>query len=75
MERNLDRRVEVVFPIEDEALKARLRDEVLPAYLRDTVNARQLGEDGVYRAVEPNPGARPFDVHQWLIDYYRLPPP
>ncbi|MGI8476034.1 MAG: polyphosphate kinase 1 [Thermomicrobiales bacterium] len=73
MERNLDRRVEVVFPVEDAAIKAELRDVVLDAYLRDTVNAMELFADGDYRAVEPEPGQTPFDVHRWLIARHRLP--
>ncbi|MDP9472066.1 MAG: hypothetical protein M3Q71_15600 [Chloroflexota bacterium] len=48
MERNLDRRVEAVFPVEDGSLAAHLRDLILPAYLRDTVNARQLQSDGTW---------------------------
>jgi len=72
MERNLDRRVEVVFPVEDEELKARLRDILLPAYFRDTVNARELKPDGLYARVESKDGEAPFDVQRWLIDHYRL---
>ena len=71
MERNLDRRVEVVFPVEDEAIKAKLRDEILPAYFRDTVNARELDADGHYKVVESAPGQRPFDVQLWLIERNR----
>jgi polyphosphate kinase len=73
MERNLDRRVEVVFPLEDESLKAHLRDIVLPAYLRDTVNARQLLPNGAYVPVKVEPDGEPFDVQRWLIDFYKLP--
>jgi polyphosphate kinase len=72
MERNFDRRVEVVFPVEDDALKAHLRDVILPAYFKDTVNARQLDADGVYTPVLPTDGEEPFDVHRWLIEHYRL---
>ncbi|MDQ3045154.1 MAG: polyphosphate kinase 1 [Chloroflexota bacterium] len=74
MERNFDRRVEVVFPLEDPALARRVRDHLLPAYWRDTVNARELGSDGVYYAVRPAPGEVPFDVHEWLIREYRETP-
>ncbi len=70
MQRNLDRRVEVVFPIEDPVLQARVREEILDAYLRDTVNARQLHADGTWRRVEPAPGAEPFDVQAWLMRRY-----
>ncbi|MBA3416342.1 MAG: polyphosphate kinase 1 [Chloroflexia bacterium] len=72
MERNLDRRVEVVFPVEDEAIAARIRDEIIPAYLRDTVNARELGADGTYRPVAAGPDDPPFDVQAWLQRRYRF---
>ena len=70
MERNFDRRVEIVFPVEDETLKAHMRDTILPAYLRDTVNARELGSDGVYRPVPTLPDKGEFDLHAWLLGAY-----
>ena len=73
MERNLDRRVEVVFPVEDPGWAAEIRDEIIPAYWRDTTNAWQLEPDGTYRRIEPAPGNAPFDVHSWLSDRYKLP--
>ncbi|GMU58493.1 MAG: polyphosphate kinase [Myxococcaceae bacterium] len=48
MARNFHRRVEVMFPVEDPALKARVLDEVLGMALRDNVKARQLQPDGSY---------------------------
>src|SRR5882724_6119374 len=51
MPRNLNRRVEVVCPINDLKLKKYLRLEVLDAYLRDNVNARVLRADGFYERV------------------------
>lgn len=56
MDRNLSRRVEVVFPIEQADLKQRLIQEVLATSLADNVKARQLLPDGSYRRVEPRPG-------------------
>jgi polyphosphate kinase len=73
MERNLDRRVEVVFPVEDRQWAEELRDEILPAYFRDATNAWELGQDGAYRRIEPPPGETRFDVHAWLMNRYRLP--
>jgi polyphosphate kinase len=70
MQRNLDRRVEVLFPLEDPALLARVRDVILPAYLRDTANARELGPDGEWRKREPAPSEAPFDVQSWLMTQY-----
>jgi polyphosphate kinase len=48
MPRNFDRRVEIAFPVTDEALKRRLVDEVLAAALLDEANARLLGPDARY---------------------------
>ncbi|HZC07435.1 MAG TPA: polyphosphate kinase 1, partial [Ktedonobacterales bacterium] len=48
MPRNLDHRVEVLFPVDDPALRAQLSRFALPAYLRDTANARRLLPDGSY---------------------------
>jgi polyphosphate kinase len=55
MDRNLIRRVEVVFPVEVPELKRRLIDEVLAVSLADNVKARELLADGSYRRVEPGP--------------------
>jgi polyphosphate kinase len=48
MERNLDRRVEVLAPIRDPALRERL-DEILETLLADDVLAWQLYGDGTWR--------------------------
>jgi polyphosphate kinase len=48
MPRNLDHRVEILFPLADDKLIARVRDEVLKCYLSDTVNARRMLSDGSY---------------------------
>jgi polyphosphate kinase len=49
MERNLDRRVEVLCPVVDPALRAYLRDAVLEVYLSDTERAWTLDASGAYR--------------------------
>jgi polyphosphate kinase len=72
MERNLDRRVEVVFPVEDRGWASEIRGEIIPAYWRDTTNAWKLESDGTYCRIEPAPGESPFDVHSWLIGRYKL---
>jgi polyphosphate kinase len=48
MPRNLFERCEVVFPVKDLQLCARLRNEILAAYLVDTVKTRLLSADGGY---------------------------
>jgi len=48
MPRNLDRRVEVLAPVHDARLVARLRDEILGVYLADNVKRRVMMPDGTY---------------------------
>jgi polyphosphate kinase len=55
MDRNLSRRVEVVFPIEPADLKQRVI-EILKITLADNVKARELLPDGTYRRVKPAEG-------------------
>ena len=52
MPRNLDRRIELLIPIDDKACKRRIID-TLETYFRDTVKARQLMADGSYETVRP----------------------
>lgn len=63
MQRNLDRRVEAIFPIEDPALAQFVRAQLLQAYLDDNTRARDLLADGSYVRVEPH-GQRPFDSQE-----------
>lgn len=51
MPRNLDRRVEIVFPVEQEEIKKRVI-EILEIQLRDTMKAHILQEDGSYEKVD-----------------------
>ncbi|CAN5599083.1 polyphosphate kinase 1 [soil metagenome] len=62
MPRNLNYRVEAMFPIEDPNLLAYVRDDMLRYQLRATVNAYELEPDGSYRKIEPTPGEPPHDA-------------
>ena len=55
MTRNLDRRVEIMFPVERDEHKRTLLS-TLTATFKDNVKARRLGPDGVYRRVRPAKG-------------------
>jgi polyphosphate kinase len=55
MTRNLDYRVEVLFPVEDERLIRHLHDEVLATCLGDSIKARRLLADGTYERRQPGP--------------------
>jgi polyphosphate kinase len=68
MDRNLLRRVEVVWPVEQADLKARLIDEVLAISLADTAKARELLPDGTYRRVTPADGQPPMRSQQRFLE-------
>jgi polyphosphate kinase len=51
MGRNLDRRVEILFPVLDQQLVRYIRTAVLETCLRDTMKARVMQADGTYRRV------------------------
>ena len=65
MRRNLDRRVEVVVPVEDPQLRQTL-GEILDAYLRDNVKARVLQPDGSYLKLEPEEGERQSNSQEFF---------
>tara|TARA_B100001248_G_scaffold262738_1_gene262090 strand:- start:6347 stop:8482 length:2136 start_codon:yes stop_codon:yes gene_type:complete len=56
MPRNFFRRIEVLFPIKDAKLRAKIVDEVLPALLQDTQHAKALKPDGSYKKISPVKG-------------------
>jgi len=70
MQRNLDRRVELVAPIEDPRIKKHLKEEVLDVCLRDNVKARRLGPDGSYERVRAREGEATVDSQSHFISYY-----
>lgn len=57
MPRNFRRRVELMFPLIEPALKRRMLQRILPTLLNDNMKAREMQPDGSYRRV-----ARPADV-------------
>jgi polyphosphate kinase len=56
MPRNLYRRVELMFPVEERALRARVHQEVVEPSLADNSRARDLQPDGTYVRRRPAPG-------------------
>ncbi len=67
MPRNLYRRVETLFPVEDEIIKTSIRDEILNIHLRDNVKARRMLPDGSYERVEPAENEEPLNSQEWMI--------
>jgi len=67
MRRNLDRRVEILFPVEDPILKRKVRDDVIETYLNDTVDSHELNSDGTYRRIEPAAGEAPLSAQNHFM--------
>jgi polyphosphate kinase len=65
--RNLDRRVEVMAPIDDAALAQRIRRGILDTYLADTADARGLRADGQYVRLHPRAGDAPMSCQRALL--------
>ena len=67
MPRNLDRRVETLFPVEDPGLVRRLRDEILGTYLADNAKCRRMAADGSYERPRREPGQETVNSQEVLI--------
>ncbi len=67
MPRNLNRRLEVLFPIEDRRLVHQLRDSLLRIYLFDNVKAREMQSDGSYVRRQPGVEEEPISAQSVLL--------
>jgi len=67
MGRNLNRRVELMFPVENPTLAEEIRREALDIALRDNVAARILQSDGQYARLSPGPGAELLESQRMII--------
>jgi polyphosphate kinase len=74
MARNLDRRVEILFPIENARHIRYLRDDVLGTYLADNFKARILRPEGKYVRMVPQPGEALIDSQAALLAMRHHPP-
>lgn len=71
MRRNLDRRVEILFPIESPKLRDRIIKDILRVNLEDNVKVRLLGSDGVYERLKPRKDEAAMNAQEWLIKNWR----
>lgn len=65
MPRNLDRRAELIVPVDDPAARDRLLT-ILETCMADNVKARRLLPDGRYERVHPAPGEKPVRAQEVL---------
>lgn len=69
MPRNLDRRVEVLFPVMDAAIKKALLTTILATELADNQQLRLMAGDGTYLRRHPLAGEAPVDSQHWFLDH------
>ena len=62
MPRNLDRRVEVLFPVTSEAIRARIRNECLLPLELDNLRVYEMSPDGTYHRRVPGEQQAPIDA-------------
>jgi polyphosphate kinase len=68
MTRNLDHRVETLFPVEDDAIREYIITDVLEAYLRDNTKARVLQPNGVYTLLDRSEETPPYDAQATQLE-------
>jgi polyphosphate kinase len=67
MPRNLDRRVEVLFPIQSDVMIHRIRDNILEIYLQDNIKSRRMHSDGTFERVKLDEKDTPCNSQAWFI--------
>lgn len=71
MPRNLDRRVEMLFPVIPSRLRDTIIRDILGVHLQDNAQARRLLADGQYEPLGGAPGADVLNSQEWLMQHWR----
>jgi polyphosphate kinase len=72
MPRNLDRRVETLFPIQHPRWRETVINDVLNVALRDNAKARRLRPDGTYERLHPTHAEAAIDSQDWSLNRWKL---
>jgi len=67
MPRNLNGRVEVLFPVTDPSLVKVVRDDILGAYLTDTVKTRVMNANGTYSRIARDADTPALNAQSWFL--------
>lgn len=67
MSRNLDRRVEVMIPIENPTVHRQVLDQIMVANLNDEAQTWSLGVDGIYKRLDTSHLDKPFSAHDYFM--------
>ncbi len=69
MPRNLDGRIEILFPVDDPRLQRVIRDEILFTHLHDTKQLRRMDDKGSYSRIVAKSNDLPFDSQAWMLEH------
>ncbi len=67
MPRNLNRRVEILFPVQDSGIVRRLRHEILATSLADNTKSRILHSNGTWEHIWPGEGEQALNSQEWFV--------
>jgi len=67
MQRNIDRRVETVFPLREARHRQKVR-RLMNLQLNDTANSWEMNADGAYTRLHPKEGEEPLDSQALLLE-------
>jgi polyphosphate kinase len=67
MPRNLDRRVEVLFPIQTPEMIRHIKDNILKIYMSDNVKTHRMRSNGTYERIKPASKEEPFNSQAWFV--------
>ena len=69
MPRNLERRVEVLFPVDNPDIRNTIIRTILSVQLGDTEKLRRMQTDGTYERYRVEQGVIPLNAQLWLVEH------